>query len=206
MKPLEETYGARFFKQRHRLNWRAPVIACAIKEAFHPKRMIDVGCATADIVKALNEIGVWAVGIEGSPAVMPYLEYPAVFFWDLRMPLPRQAHEMNLDLAISFEVAEHIEPEYAKVYVENLTHLSDRVLMSAATPGQGGVGHVNCQLRDYWDVLFADKNYRYDEDKVSDFRNCLEGFHHKAGVRAIYYNALYYEKVNGDDRRNDNGD
>ena len=63
------------------------------------------------------------------------------------------------DLAISIEVAEHIEPGNAEEFVRLLTGLSDTVLFSAAIPGQGGTGHVNEQWPEYWAALFRASGY-----------------------------------------------
>ena len=51
------------------------------------------------------------------------------------------------------EVAEHIDfsknDEIASSMIRNMR--KDAVLIwTAAVPGQGGDGHINCQTRDYW--------------------------------------------------------
>lgn len=58
------------------------------------------------------------------------------------------------DLAICLEVAEHLEPSVAGNLVTNLAR-ADYILFSAATPGQPGVGHINCRPHEYWHELFA---------------------------------------------------
>jgi hypothetical protein len=44
--------------------------------------------------------------------------------------------------------------------VANLTRHSDKVLFSAATPGQGGENHINEQTPEFWRLLFAKRGYR----------------------------------------------
>lgn len=66
------------------------------------------------------------------------------------------------DLAISTEVAEHIEKEYADIFIDNLTRASDCILFSAAVPGQGGEHHVNEQWQSYWVKKFKSQNYEPD--------------------------------------------
>src|SRR5579862_3100091 len=56
----------------------------------------------------------------------------------------------SFDLAMSFEVAEHLPPDAAKGFVDSLTRLAPLVLFSAAIPFQGGVGHINEQWPEYW--------------------------------------------------------
>lgn len=72
--------------------------------------------------------------------------------------------ELNLgrkfDLAISLEVAEHLDSQYACHFIDMLTsHSKGIVLFSAATPGQGGVHHVNEQPHEYWHEKFHSKGY-----------------------------------------------
>lgn len=59
------------------------------------------------------------------------------------------------DLAMSLEVAEHINAQYAERFINKITASSNIVLFSAATPQQGGQNHVNEQWPDYWDALFS---------------------------------------------------
>ncbi len=57
-------------------------------------------------------------------------------------------------------MAEHLSPERADSFVEDLTGLSDIVLFSAAIPGQGGEGHINEQFLSYWEEKFEKRNYK----------------------------------------------
>src|SRR5271165_3642324 len=78
------------------------------------------------------------------------------FFWrqcgDLGM-------ERQFDLAISLEVAEHLDSKYASSFVAALLKSSPVVCFSAAIPFQDGVNHVNEQWPDYWARLFASHDY-----------------------------------------------
>ena len=65
----------------------------------------------------------------------------------------------RFDLAMSLEVAEHLSPERADSFVEDLVNLSDTILFSAAVPGQGGTHHVNEQHMAYWTVKFGEHGY-----------------------------------------------
>jgi hypothetical protein len=49
------------------------------------------------------------------------------------------------------EVAEHIEENKADLIVEKVSEATLKTLIwTAATPGQGGIGHINCQPKEYW--------------------------------------------------------
>jgi hypothetical protein len=69
----------------------------------------------------------------------------------------------QFDLVQSLEVAEHIEPDCAAVFIGNLVGHGDVVMFSAAVPNQGGEYHLNEQPHDYWRGLFAHHGYEpYD--------------------------------------------
>jgi len=192
-KPVNLVYGPRFFARRYKMNWRAVVICDAIDNVFHPTCLVDVGCATGDLLKEWVCRNVFCIGIEGSEAVKPFLEIPErlVLFEDLRSPLKL---DLTFDLATCFEVAEHIDAAYAPMFVKNLVSLSSQILMSTAPPGQDGHGHVNCQPVEYWDEQFARYKYVRKDEITTAVRAGLEMYKHKPGVKAIYLNLMYYEK------------
>lgn len=189
--PLENMYKGGFFKNRHKLNWRAEHFCRAVIATFDPKDVIDVGCATGDLVACFNDMGLIAFGIEGSGNAKPFLETGYIWFHDLREPIKPS---ITFDLVMSLEVAEHIEPEYAEIYVANLVTLGDRILITAAPPGQGGHHHFNCQLPEYWDEKFKAHNYLQIPFLTQMLKNQLVPWKHKPGIKAFYDNAIYYER------------
>jgi hypothetical protein len=68
------------------------------------------------------------------------------------------------DVAYSFEVAEHVPPPLGDALVRYLAGLAPTVAFTAARPGQGGIGHINEQPRDYWIERFAAAGRAYDAD------------------------------------------
>ena len=62
-------------------------------------------------------------------------------------------------MAISLEVAEHVDKKFSEVFVDNLVRHSDVVLFSAAIPYQGGFRHVNEQWQSYWASLFEARGF-----------------------------------------------
>jgi hypothetical protein len=66
----------------------------------------------------------------------------------------------TFDLVQSLEVAEHIDPSYAELFIDNLVrHSNGLICFSAAPPGQGGAFHVNEQPYDYWRAMFEQRSY-----------------------------------------------
>jgi hypothetical protein len=74
------------------------------------------------------------------------------------------------DLVISTEVAEHLPKHAARNFVGNLTSAAaGSIVFSAAAPGQWGDGHINCQPKQFWIDLFADRGWVPDESRTKDF-------------------------------------
>jgi len=67
--------------------------------------------------------------------------------------------DKHFDLAISLEVAEHLQPESSSTLIDWLTKVAPVVVFSAAVPSQGGHGHINLQPRDYWHSLFTKSSF-----------------------------------------------
>lgn len=201
MNDLSVVYPNNFFKQRHRLNWRAGIFCPPIKEILQPKTLIDVGCATGDFVRWFYHHGIDAYGLEGSIAAKPHMVIPPerIFFHDIRQKFnpPRK-----YDLAMSIEVAEHIEPDYAEAYVENMVGLSELLLLTIAGPGQLGHSHVNLQPIAYWNDLFAKHNYAHDHFIKQQILEELEDHRSNRWIRAIIHNLTIYRKNNDRNNRN----
>ena len=121
--------------------------------------MVDFGCGVGTWVKTGKELGVQeSLGIEGNWLHKRHLviEENDFRYEDLasKIDLPNQ-----FDLAISLEVAEHIDEKSSEIFINNLTKASKIVLFSAAVPGQRGSGHVNEQWPEYWIEKFKSRNY-----------------------------------------------
>jgi hypothetical protein len=55
---------------------------------------------------------------------------------------------------VSLEVAEHLPPESAELFADNLSQSPPFAMLSAAIPGQGGLGRLNERWPSYWAALF----------------------------------------------------
>jgi hypothetical protein len=100
--------------------------------------------------------------VDGDWALKAKLEIPREKFLvhDLTAPLKLNR---KFDLAICLEVAEHLPAAQARAFVKTLCDAADRILFSAAIPGQGGRHHVNEQWPAYWAELFAEFGFEcYD--------------------------------------------
>lgn len=196
MYDLDKAYSKKFFNQRKSLAWRVPTVVSAIEDVLHPTSVIDVGCGNADLLKGFSP-NCKKFGLEGTHNAIDAIgkhDDIYVFIRDLRKPLDDFLLH-KADLAICFEVAEHVEPEYADVFVDNLCGLSDRILMTAAPPGQGGRYHVNCRPFAYWFYKFTSRGYRAVPAVSMMLQSQWEPWRHKKGIKAYYNNLMYWERI-----------
>lgn len=128
-----------------------------------PQSLLDVGCGTGTWIRAALKCGITDVcGIDGVELPGEQLLFPRDNFQrqDLTQSwrLPRR-----FEAALCLEVAEHIEETYSANLVSALVSHADRVVFSAACPGQTGQHHVNCQWPEYWQRLFNAHGYVCDD-------------------------------------------
>lgn len=192
MLSVSEIYRGSFFSRRHKLNWRVPYVCNAVIKVLNPLSIVDVGCGIGDYVAGFLINGVDAYGIEGSKNCLPYLVAPEdkITITDLRKTLSWYWY----DLVLCLEVLEHVEKEFANMIIYNFSNMSDRILTSAAPPGQGGHYHVNCQPKSYWIEKFAAFGYKHDENVVAQIRKEWEPVKHKKEMSAYYKNLMYFYK------------
>lgn len=141
---------------------QARTLGAWLKTAFHPQSVIDVGCGPGLYLLPFKPEA-QVIGLDGAPASGAMLE-PAEFLReDFRDFLanfrPVYGAEPPHDLALCIEVGEHLPSYCAAPLVAYLCHMAKVVVFSAATVGQGGLGHINCQLPAYWRGLFAAQGY-----------------------------------------------
>lgn len=171
---LNEAYDESFFdwsnnatQQKILAEYYAPKL---IKE-FQPKYVLDVGCGSGQWLDEYRKHSVKTKGVEGSVnawEIMSEETKEVVTQWDLRDPLPSDNQDYNIDFVQSFEVAEHIEENYANVFIYNITKDDpDVILLTAAPPGQNGHHHENCQEKEYWMKKMKNKGYIFNVELLN---------------------------------------
>lgn len=163
---LKAKYDEAFYEnQKNKSRESALCVLRAVAPALGEVRsIIDIGCGAGGWLAATTEIfpDVDVMGVDHPDVPRETLFIDAARFEgrDLSAPIDLAR---KFDLAISLEVAEHIAPENADLFIENLTRHADIILFSAALPRQGGTGHVNEQWPDYWTEKFAARGFdRHD--------------------------------------------
>lgn len=144
------TYDAAFYASEGRVaRTSARIVLPRILEEHPAETLIDIGCGTGEWALAAHEYGLHSLAVDHGVPV-DQIVAPVYLDYDLSDGHPCG----GFDLAVCVEVAEHLSESSAVPLVAGLAR-ADAVLFSAATPGQPGVGHINCQLHDYWHDLFA---------------------------------------------------
>jgi SAM-dependent methyltransferase len=150
-------YEGQFYSDRHGRTEHAAetILSLVLSRSPGIKSAVDVGCGVGTWLNVCERHGVDRIqGYDGPWVDREELVIPQERFspQNLEEEIPSA---QRFDLVISLEVAEHLPAEKAEHFVRQLTKLGDRVLFSAAIPGQGGVGHLNEQWPEYWTEKFG---------------------------------------------------
>ena len=125
-----------------------------------PNSYLDVGCGTGIMVKTAVNLGIDAVGLD----IIPNAHF-AVKECDLRggFNLGKQ-----FDLITCIEVMEHIPESSARTALKAIAnHARDSgtiFVFSAASPGQGGIDHINLKLGYWWRERIDALGFGYRHD------------------------------------------
>ncbi len=167
-------YDNRFFKNTKKLeSASAKETAEIILNNFYSKSIIDIGCGAGIYLKEFEKRGIEVLGVDGSPAAMEESEIKnKIVLHDLCKPFNLKR---KFDLCLCFEVAEHLPPSCSETLIQTLINLSDKIVFTAATPGQGpaSIGHINEQSHIFWIKMFRQRNFRYERKLSYEIRNSL---------------------------------
>lgn len=121
-----------------------------------PNSMADIGCGDGHLVQfARKLLDIDAIGFDLFAPLDPFLVQ-----YDLMKPLVTGQY----DLVLCWEVAEHLPISAAETLCDTLVRATgQRLLFSAAIPGQTGNGHVNEQPHEYWRDKLTFRGLRYNE-------------------------------------------
>jgi len=143
-----------------------------IIKKFKPKYVLDVGCGSGQWLDEYRRHNILTKGIEGSSNAWPIMSdetKEVVLKRDLRDKIEEE--DYSIDFVQSFEVAEHIEEEYADIFIHHLVRDDpDTILLTAARPGQQGHQHVNCKEREYWMVKMKNNGYLFEQDLLNEIK------------------------------------
>lgn len=157
---------------------------------FSPESVIDIGCGQGMYLREFQKKGIEILGYDNSGAALTdSMIGDKINLYDLRRSL---ALERKFSLCLCLEVAEHLPLESSDVLVETLVGLSDIVIFTAATPGQGSleIGHINEQPHQFWIEKFQDKGFILDKRLTEKIR---EEMHEKKVIWWIPKNLMIFK-------------
>jgi SAM-dependent methyltransferase len=174
----------------------AKQVAPELVKNFSLKSVVDLGCGIGSWLRAFKESGVKEVlGVDFNEVDSKMLHISKEEFTrhDLRKPFKTKK---KFDLAISTEVAEHIDETYAENFIDSLSLLSDRILFSAAIPKQGGRDHVNERFPNYWVKKFEKRGFiAIDFLRPKVLLNKKVGMAHRQNMLFFVKNSLFKKEA-----------
>jgi len=121
--------------------------------------VLDVGCGRGAWLKACSELGSQDLnGYDGDWNSQSMMIDGSIKFSSIDLNKPFSL-DKKIDLLITLEVAEHLEPSTSAQFIKCLTDASDTIVFSAAYINQGGTNHINEQSHSYWADLFIENGY-----------------------------------------------
>lgn len=127
---------------------------------YQPESVLDVGCGVGAWLKAWSDTGVKEIkGLDMNSYSSSNLLISEENLETVDLNNYEKNSEKKYSLAMSLEVAEHIEPRNSETFITLLTGYSDVILFSAAIPYQPGTEHINCQPLKLWVNLFNKKGF-----------------------------------------------
>lgn len=126
---------------------------------YRPSSIIDFGCGVGSWLYAAEQLGVdQLAGLDGEWVSEQQLLSEKMDFYPVDFERV-ESFDRRCDLALSVEVAEHIDALHADRFVGLICSASDLVIFGAAIPFQGGEQHINEQPQSYWVDKFASHGF-----------------------------------------------
>ena len=139
----------------------AEIIVPIVQKMFQTDSVVDIGCAEGAWLSVFKAKGSKCIyGYDG-----PWLNHEKLiidkeYFTECCLDTFQVDLENRYDLSVCLEVAEHLNESSADNLILQLISLADRVLFSAAIPGQGGLHHINEQPPEYWKEKFEKHGFQ----------------------------------------------
>jgi len=149
-----------------------------IASYMKPEKFFDFGCSTGLYLREIKSIlpDIESKGFEFSPDAVESALCTDVTQCDLTLDLNLEKTDNTLGLCL--EVLEHIDDQHWLPVLKNMTKLCDTIIFSAAIPGQGGVGHINCRPKIDWVKRFHSLGWVVDVDKTVHIINVMKSGYH----------------------------
>ncbi len=141
-----------------------------------PKNMLDLGCGQGHLCKLAAKLGVFSVGLDIALNGHQEDGLCRLGWCDLTTPFEITSvwsglPDSRFESVVSWETGEHLPLAAADTYVDNIVrHVGKGLVFTAAEPGQGGDGHINCQSHEWWREKFEARGLLYLPDPTEQLR------------------------------------
>ena len=144
-------------------------------DTYNPKSIVDFGCGIASYLESGFNKGVkilkgFDIGGEYAKKYTPIIVEEYVEYLDCT----KEINCGKYDCVISFETAEHIDPNGTDSFLKNIINAlskDGRILFTAAPPGQEGTGHINCETKEFWLQKFYNLGHTLDQKMLSEIKH-----------------------------------
>jgi hypothetical protein len=157
---------------------QAQRLAEYIQMFTQPKYFIDFGCSSGLYLREIKQKmpHIQSIGYEFSKDAVDTALCTDIIHFDLTFPLTTKKIPDTLGLCL--EVLEHIDDSNWKTVLENMTTRCDMLIFSAAVPGQGGTGHINCRNKIDWIYRFHTLGWIVDLDATKHMLAHMKNGYH----------------------------
>ena len=151
---------------------QAAALADVLRLLYKPAVVADVGCNSGLYLEGFRDAGCQVMGFDCDDEALALAAVPVTKI-DITSFKPI---DFRADMALCLEVLEHIPAEKEDAALLNLCTVSDTIIFSAAVPGQGGDGHINCQPKQHWIDKFEELGFRAAEAEAEYILAQLNGY------------------------------
>ena len=162
-------------------------LAQYIKNVYNPKTVLDVGCGPGTYVYSLRNVGVDAFGLDIDERTIgkEYLKNQSLL----------DIVNEKAELVLCIEVAEHIDESLEDKVVEKVVSSVEKTLIwTAAVPGQGGIGHINCKNKEEWAEKIEKSGLIRNYEKEAELIEYISQGYHMGWFKN---NVMVFDRLNG---------
>jgi cyclopropane fatty-acyl-phospholipid synthase-like methyltransferase len=145
-----------------------------VVENLKPKTVLEFGCGIGWYCEFFANHGVQTVhGIEPAPMDPEKFshENATQFTWDATVDPEPEGILPEYDMIFSVEVMEHVARQYHTKIIDWMHSKNPRVVVfSAATPGQGGHGHIAERPQAEWIGEWTSRGYAIDTELTKQIK------------------------------------
>lgn len=191
-------YNPLSFRNFHRVAvYSAPGVTRTFQSMFpSARRYLDVGAGSGAYAAALQRAGFECVACEYSPNGRRLARKQGVDCRPFDLTRSPPADVVGpFDVAYSFEVAEHVPEALGVKLVQFIARQAPTVVFTAASPGQRGMGHINCRPKNYWIQQFAACGMQHRADLSEQM---VAAFRREDVAWWLIDNVMVYDRAQGD--------